>query len=346
MLEFTSDQDALQQTLLRLRPRSVTGAGASSVECPYFSYYMADLLVNKQDQMAIQAARSETVACGNINIQTTPISSVDGLWQGTAQQALTNGDHETHLALDVLSQVVRRLSAMPGQRGIVLASPGFITPFYYQELGEVINRAIRANVIISSLDARGLWTLPGFSAADAAPRGGPNVLATKSLFASDEALAQEEVLASLAAGTGGTFIHNNNDLGFSPSNLKSDGKFHSLKVVLANSKGLNLQARKGYYAPKHMTGAAEQAHQEIEDALFNREVLKDFPGSPEALDALLGLAVMDGDITTAGSQGLWADCAILKFDRQEKLAEDITVSISAKPTYSANAPQWKTIAGS
>ena len=58
----------------------------------------------------------------------------------------------------------------------------------------------------------------------------------------------------------------------------------------------------------------------------------------------VGLAVMDGDITVAVSQGLWADCAILKFDRQEKLAEDITVSISAKPTYSANAPQWKTIA--
>jgi hypothetical protein len=59
----------------------------------------------------------------------------------------------------------------------------------------------------------------------------------------------------------------------------------------------------------------------------------------------IGLAVMDGPIATAGSQGLWADCAILKFDRQEKLAEDLTVSISAKPTYSANAPQWKTIAG-
>lgn len=61
---------------------------------------------------------------------------------------------------------------------------------------------------------------------------------------------------------------------------------------------------------------------------------------------LIGLAVMDGAVATVGSQGLWADCAILKFDRQEKLAEDLTVSISAKPTYSANAPQWKTIAGS
>ena len=58
----------------------------------------------------------------------------------------------------------------------------------------------------------------------------------------------------------------------------------------------------------------------------------------------IGLAVMDGDIETAGSQGLWADCAILKFDRQEKLGEAITASVTAKPTYSANAPEWKTIA--
>ena len=294
MLEFTSDQDQLQATLLRLQPRPVTGAGASGMDCPNISYYMADLLVNRQDQMAIQAARGETIACANLNMQTTSMAVVDSMWQSSAQQALQYGDHETRLALDVLSRVVRRLSAMPGQRSIVLTSPGFITPMYYQELGEVINRAIRANVIIGSLDARGLWTPPGFSAADTTPAGGPNVIGIKTGFASDEALAQEDVLSTLAAGTGGTFIHNNNDLagglrqlaaspefiyvlGFSPSNLKSDGKFHSLKVTLLAPKGLNLQARKGYYAPKHMTDAAEQAHQEIEDALFNREVLKDFP---------------------------------------------------------------------
>jgi hypothetical protein len=58
---------------------------------------------------------------------------------------------------------------------------------------------------------------------------------------------------------------------------------------------------------------------------------------------LLGLAVMDGDIEEAGSEGLWADCAILKFDRSEALEEAITVSVTAKPTYSANPPEWKTI---
>ena len=59
--------------------------------------------------------------------------------------------------------------------------------------------------------------------------------------------------------------------------------------------------------------------------------------------ALLGLAVMDGPIAEAGSEGLWADCAILKFERSEPLENASTVSVTAKPTYSANVPQWKTI---
>jgi hypothetical protein len=59
--------------------------------------------------------------------------------------------------------------------------------------------------------------------------------------------------------------------------------------------------------------------------------------------ALLGLAVMDGLIAEAGSEGLWADCAILKFERTEPLENASTVSVTAKPTYSANVPQWKTI---
>jgi predicted secreted protein len=61
---------------------------------------------------------------------------------------------------------------------------------------------------------------------------------------------------------------------------------------------------------------------------------------------LVGLAVMDGAIATAGSQGLWADCAILDFSQEQPLEEAATVKVSAKPTASANAPQWKEIAGS
>jgi VWFA-related protein len=78
----------------------------------------------------------------------------------------------------------------------------------------------------------------------------------------NEAMERSEVLADLAYGTGGIFFHNNNDLkegfrrtseppefvyvlGFAPQKL--DGKFHKLKVKVANPK-LTVQARQGYYA--------------------------------------------------------------------------------------------------
>jgi len=55
-------------------------------------------------------------------------------------------------------------------------------------------------------------------------------------------------------------------------------------------------------------------------------------------DSIIGLAIMDGDIATG--TGLQADFAILKFSRNEPLEEGVTVSVTAKPTYSSTAPQW------
>ena len=54
-------------------------------------------------------------------------------------------------------------------------------------------------------------------------------------------------------------------------------------------------------------------------------------------------AVMDGDIETAGSQGLRAACAVTNFSRNEPLEEAITVSVTVKPTYSENPPEWMTV---
>ena len=52
------------------------------------------------------------------------------------------------------------------------------------------------------------------------------------------------------------------------------------------------------------------------------------------------LAVMDGDIATAGSQGLRATMIIMNFSREEPLEEAMKASVTCKPTYAANAPQW------
>ena len=58
----------------------------------------------------------------------------------------------------------------------------------------------------------------------------------------------------------------------------------------------------------------------------------------------IGFAVMDGDIATPGSQGLQADFSITNFSRNEPLEEAVTVSVTAKPTYSSVAPAWVTVA--
>ena len=53
-------------------------------------------------------------------------------------------------------------------------------------------------------------------------------------------------------------------------------------------------------------------------------------------NAALGLQVLDGD----AGQGLQADFMITNFSRSEPLEEGITVSVTAKVTYSDTPPSW------
>jgi predicted secreted protein len=58
--------------------------------------------------------------------------------------------------------------------------------------------------------------------------------------------------------------------------------------------------------------------------------------------AAIEFAVLDGDLETAGSQGLRASMAITNFSRSEPLEEAIKVSVTAKPTYAEHPPEWMT----
>lgn len=52
------------------------------------------------------------------------------------------------------------------------------------------------------------------------------------------------------------------------------------------------------------------------------------------------VAVMDGDITEAGTEGLRATMSVTNFSRNEPLEEAITASVSLKPAYAVNPPEW------
>jgi hypothetical protein len=55
------------------------------------------------------------------------------------------------------------------------------------------------------------------------------------------------------------------------------------------------------------------------------------------------VAVMDGDITEAGTEGLRATMSVTNFSRNEPLEEAITASISLKPAYAVNPPEWMVV---
>src|SRR5262249_3670446 len=147
-LDFTDDRAKLHETLMQLRPRPVARAGMQ--QCPDISYYMADMIVNKNDTMALNAAVAEYMVCSNSPPNMPPPTD---MVRGMARQALSAGEQETRVALFVVRDVLRRMAAAPGQRTIVLVSPGFLTPERQTDKTEILDRAIRSNIVINSLDA-------------------------------------------------------------------------------------------------------------------------------------------------------------------------------------------------
>lgn len=291
-LDFTDNKEELHATLNKLMPRPYTGGGQGT--CPHMTFYMSDQIFNKHNAQVLEAVTQDILQCQNLTPDQHDIAQRQA--ESTASQEFRLGDAESRLALQVLRGLIRRMAAMPGRRSIILVSPGFLTTGdHSMEKTEIMDRAIRASVLINSLDARGLYVV----GADAS-KGGANAFTQNILSQMDResASAESDVLVELAAGTGASVFQNNNDLlegfrrlsaapeyyyllAFSPQNLRMDGGFHGLKVSLKNSKelggGFAITARKGYYAPTHTEDAKATALRELEEALFSREEMTDIP---------------------------------------------------------------------
>jgi VWFA-related protein len=284
-LDFTDDRINLHETLQHLMPHPIADRGANP--CPRMTYYLADQIINNNDQQALGAVTSDVMRCMSMSKPEQAMSVANM----AAIQALGTGNAETRLALTSLKDVVRRLSKTPGQHALLLLSPGFITPQLLPEVDEVIERAARANVTISALDARGLFVVMPFGDVTKGPQA---ISPLEAQYEINNASADADVMAELADDTGGSFFHNSNDfdegfrtiasapeyyyvLAFSPQNLKLNGRFHKLKVTLSTEGKFSIQARRGYFAPNHAADHEQEAQQEIEEALFSQEEMRDLP---------------------------------------------------------------------
>ena len=297
--DFTVDLKQIHDALFRLHPHPRAG---SHSDCPDISDYEAQEISehdnpNTSDawRMALDEAvnrchlpkTSEVVPRGSKPPEpSAPPAPSDAapetvaMVRNLARSILAESEMQAQTSLQALEQVVNLVSRAPGQRSIILVSPGFLSQNEQYQLDRIVDRALRSQVVISSLDPRGLALLMRESdiTSGYTPSANSGAVGPQHTIDTNREMVATDVLAEVAEGTGGEFFHNNNDLAagfralaglqgsyilaFAPADIRHDGKFHSLKVTLAEKhSGFHLQARRGYFAPKQGESAEAKAQQ-------------------------------------------------------------------------------------
>ena len=294
---FTNDIAKLHDAVNRIQPWV---SAIDKQECLKISYYLADVLINQEH--SLQPSRinpNSTLAAAVYGEASHCLSPLDPpppplvisyAWQ-TASRSLQFGMSETMSGLTVLTDLIDKMSALPGSRTFVMVSPGFVIAAEHRTSeNDILDKAIRASVAINALDIKGVYTPLRTPALDTESRG-ESIAFTQAY--NDEAARSSDILAELADGTGGT-VHNDNGfeeglkelaarpeyvyvLGFSPDNLKLDGTYHALKVKLKEAAKFDIEARRGYWAPSHAVDPAEASKEELKETLFSRDEISDIP---------------------------------------------------------------------
>jgi VWFA-related protein len=235
---ITRDRVALKAAIMQLKAHPLHQF--DGLDCFAISAYTAHQIVDIRDDQVFQAAVSQAKSCSNLML-TGGENVFENMVRSAANHALAVGQEDARESLNVIENVVRAMGKLPGQRTLILVSPGFFSnspeTMYFKS--EVLNQAAAANIIISALDARGMVV---------------------------DTTGADHVMSELAAGTGGTFFDHSNDLEsglksltvppeflylleLSLKGVKPDGAYHRLQIKV-NQPGLYVQARKGYVVAK------------------------------------------------------------------------------------------------
>jgi hypothetical protein len=155
------------------------------------------------------------------------------------------------------------------------------------QLRATVNAAIRANVTLNPIDARGLVATPPLGDASQASRGGIGMF-TGALAAGVVSNFQrsQDTLYALAKDTGGQAMFDYNDLslgiqraadavadyyiiGYYSTHIEADGKYRRVRVTLNGGLQAELTHRQGYYAEKAFARFTDaDKERQLEEALM------------------------------------------------------------------------------
>lgn len=210
---------------------------------------------------------------------------------GTAfgQDSVEFNIFNTDRQLAALQTAVTMLKAVPEQKALVYFGSGIRlnATDNQAQLRATINAAIKANVAIHPIDARGLLATPPLGDATRASPGGIDMFTGKTAEnVSSNLTRTQDTLYALAKDTGGKAMFDYNDLslgiaeaarsissyyivGYYSKNTANDGKFHKVQIKLAGGRTGELAYRKGYYADKVFKEfSAVEKERQLEEALL------------------------------------------------------------------------------
>ena len=257
---LTVDRAAIKNAMMKIHPQPLYQK--TGMDCPDMDFYQAELIVNEHSSVALQAATEEVLNC---NPSLTMKDAAERFAEAAAERVSALGEQDARVSLASLRELVTRTAALPGLSTLILLSPGFLTNNAQSkhEESEIIDTAALCNITINALDARGLYT----TEVDASDRGASSTVTNhlKSEYRRAAMPLGEDVMAELAIGTGGTYVHNTNDLETGLKALTSPPEFlyllefhanqpklnsyHRLKVKV-NRDGLRVLARHGYFVAR------------------------------------------------------------------------------------------------
>ena len=116
---LTRDPTKLQGTIMKL---TVQNLYRHTRGCQNIEYYEADRIQSKHDHMATDIAIENAMACCDCSRETARI-----LVDQASRRELQIGDQDVRVTFGFIGEIVRKMGSMPGQRLLILVSPGFLT---------------------------------------------------------------------------------------------------------------------------------------------------------------------------------------------------------------------------
>jgi|RhiMethySRZTD1v2_1073278.scaffolds.fasta_scaffold00150_15 VWFA-related protein len=207
--------------------------------------------------------------------------------QNDAEFNIFNTDRQ----LAALQTAVSMLKGLPEQKTLLYFASGLRLngADNQAQMRATVNAAIRANVTLNPIDARGLVALPPLGDATQRSPGGLSMftggMASQIM---NNFQRSQDTLYALAKDTGGKAMFDYNDLslgivqasqavtsyyivGYYSTHLATDGKYRRVKVSLSNPQyaSADLTFRAGYYGDKAFGNfSASDKERQLEDALM------------------------------------------------------------------------------